>query len=101
MVKCSIQPDRAVVQVGNQCSSMSKAKLVARADVRTRSSGTRRTRYTFLQVFVKHFEGEDAVVDGAAVMSHARALVIDLGGLDTVDIRGEWPTRVEQEELEE
>ena len=45
------------------------------------------TRHTPLEEIAKHFDGEAAVVGGAAATEKGRVLASELGGLDTVDVK--------------
>jgi hypothetical protein len=57
------------------------------------------TRYTPLEEIAKHFDGEDAVVGGAAATHNAKSLAMELGGLDTVDVNNKSAASTEQKEL--
>jgi hypothetical protein len=39
-----------------------------------------------MEEIAKHFDGEDAVVGGAAATMHSKELAVEIGGLDTVDL---------------
>lgn len=56
------------------------------------------TRYTPLEEIAKHFDGEGAVVGGAAATEKGRVLAAEMGGLDTVDV-GKNTYEVEHKEL--
>ncbi|KAI5358653.1 putative major facilitator, sugar transporter, major facilitator superfamily [Septoria linicola] len=56
------------------------------------------TRYTPLEEIAKHFDGEGAMVGGAAATQKGRVLAAEMGGLDTVDM-GKNTYEVEHKEL--
>ncbi len=56
------------------------------------------TRYTPLEEIAKCFDGEDAVVGGAAATLHSKELAAEIGGLDTVDLNEKRGAQVEQKE---
>ncbi|PPJ59036.1 hypothetical protein CBER1_01670 [Cercospora berteroae] len=56
------------------------------------------TRYTPLEEIAKHFDGDAAVVGGAATTEKGRILAAEMGGLDTVG-HGKTSYEVEHKEL--
>lgn len=56
------------------------------------------TRYTPLEEITKHFDGDDAILGGAAATDKGRQLAAEMGGLDTVNMDEKTP-RVEHNEL--
>jgi hypothetical protein len=52
-----------------------------------------------MEDFAKHFDGEDAVVGGAAATMHSKELAAEIGGLDTVDLNEKREGHVVRKEL--
>ncbi|OQO08961.1 hypothetical protein B0A48_05851 [Cryoendolithus antarcticus] len=56
------------------------------------------TRYTPLEEIAKHFDGDNALVGGAAANQKSKELAAEMGGLDTVDMSEKRGAAIETKE---